>query len=95
MYCYLVHFTTDDIFVYNFKSQLYIHKTNHGNNLIFGTQEAYLYYFLKHILFSKKFNLGNPLKSTICSTSMMKLAVGRAIRGKNYQSFFGVFKVSL
>ena len=38
MYCLFFLFTADNIFVKNFKSQLFT-KHQYGNNLIFGTQE--------------------------------------------------------
>ena len=72
MYCFLVYFTADNIFGQIFN----IYKTNHGNNLIFGTR-------ITKAIFQnnfKKFNCENPLKSMICSTFIMKLAVNRAIR---------------
>ena len=43
----------------------------------------YSNHFLEHVFFSKKSTRGNPLKSTICSIFIMKLAVSRAFKRQN------------
>ena len=73
-----------NIFVFNLKSLIFT-KLNE-NNLIFGTRITQNI-FQNILFFSKKFNRRNPLKSTICTTFIIKRAVSRAIRGKNYQHF--------
>ena len=35
----------------------------------------YSNHFLEHIVFLKKFNIGNPMKGMICSTFIIKYAV--------------------
>ena len=91
MYCFLVHFTADNIFIFNLKSSIFTKLTMRVT--WFLVQELVKSFSRTCVYFSKKFNLGNPLKSTFCSIFIMKLAEVERLEAK-ITSFFGVFSVS-